>query len=262
LILSALRRAVDRDNKLAREIQQGLLPRTIPNVKGYEIAGTWVPAQYVSGDYYDVLRLDGDSIALCVGDVAGKGIPAALLMSNLQAAVRILSPAKLAPRDLCIKLNQFVLDNTTPEKFITFFYCLLDFSRKELVYTNAGHHRPVIFRRNGATVQLAEGGFPLGLRPEARYDQGIIRLEDGDLLIIYTDGVLETRNPQDEEFGEERFLGLLQENHLNGARMACDKILEALSEFGKGNRQDDLTLLALYAGETGSSDRRLTRDQV
>jgi hypothetical protein len=253
LILSALKRTVDRDNKLAREIQQGLLPKAIPNFKGYEIAGAWLPAQSVSGDYYDVLRIDDDSIALCIGDVAGQGIPAALLMSNLQAAVRILAPAKLAPRDLRTKLNQFVLENTMPDKFITFFYGLLDLSRRELVYTNAGHHRPIVFRRSGLTVQLAAGGFPLGLQPEARYDQGRVRLEDGDLLMIYTDGALETRNRQDEEFGEERFLKLLEENHLSGARAACNRILAALSEFGKGDYQDDLTLLALYAQEAGAS---------
>jgi hypothetical protein len=250
LILSALRRTIDRDNRLAREIQQGLLPKTIPNVAGYEITGAYLPAQTVSGDYYDVLRLDGDSLALCVGDVVGHGIPAALLMSNLQAAVRILAPAKLFPRDLCAKLNQLVLDNTMPDRFITFFYGLLDLSKRELVYTNAGHHRPIVLRRSGKTLHLADGGFPLGLQPEARYEQGRVQLEDGDLLLIYTDGALETRNSQNEEFGEERFLKLLKENHLSGASMACDRILRAVSDFSKGNHQDDLTLLALSAQET------------
>jgi serine phosphatase RsbU (regulator of sigma subunit) len=253
LILSALRRAVDRENKLAREIQQGLLPKAIPDIKGYEIAGAWLPARSVGGDYYDVLHLDDDSVALCIGDAAGHGIPAALLVSNLQAAVRILAPAKLPPRDLCTELNRFVLDNTTSAKFITFFYGLLDLAKRELVYTNAGHNPPIVFHRGGTIVQLADGGFPLGFQSEARYDQGKIRLEDGDLLLIYTDGALETRNLQNEEFGEERFLKLLQENHLNGARTACDRILRAVSEFSKGNRRDDLTLLVLYAGETGSS---------
>jgi hypothetical protein len=253
LILSALRQTVDRDEKLAREMQQGLLPKAIPDVRGYEIAGAYLPAQIVSGDYYDVLLLDGDSLALCVGDVVGHGIPAALLMSNLQAAVRILAPAKLSPGDLCAKLNQLVLDNTMPDRFITFFYGLLDLSKRELVYTNAGHHRPVVLRRSGTMVELAGGGFPLGLQPEARYDQGRVQLEDGDFLLIFTDGVLETRNLQDEEFGEERFLKILQENHKSGASAACNRILRAVSEFSNGNRQDDLTLLALYARETGTS---------
>ncbi len=253
IILSALRRTVDRDNKLARGIQEGLLPKAIPDVKGFEIAGAWLPAQSVSGDYYDVLRLDGDSIAVCVGDVAGHGIPAALLMSNLQAAVRLLAPTLLPPRDLCVKLNKFVVDNTTPGNLITFFYGLLDLNKRELLYTNAGHQRPVVLRRDGTTLQLGEGGIPFGFDPEARYNQGGVQLEDGDLLLIYTDGALEIRNLQNEEFGEERFLKILKENHISGASAVCNRILSAVSEFSKGNRQDDLTLLALYAQEPGSS---------
>jgi hypothetical protein len=252
LILSALRRAVDRENRLAREIQQGLLPKAVPDVKGYEIAGAWLPARSVSGDYYDVMRLDDHSVALCIGDAAGHGIPAALLMSNLQAAVRMLAPAKLPPRDLCTKLNEFVLGNTTPDKFITFFYGLLDLTKRELVYTNAGHRRPIVLRRGGTMVQLAEGGLPLGLQPDGRYNQGKIQLEGGDFLLICTDGALETRNLKNEEFGEERFLKLLKENHLSGASTACDRILMAVSEFSKGNHQDDLTLLALSAQETNN----------
>jgi hypothetical protein len=252
-ILSALRRTVDRDNELAREIQQGLLPKAIPDVKGYEISGAWLPARSVSGDYYDVLRLDDSSIALCIGDATGHGIPAALVMSNLQAAVRILAAAKLPPRDLCAKLNEFVLANTTPDRFITFFYAFLDLQRRELVYTNAGHHRPIVLHRRGTTVQLADGGFPLGLRPDGGYGQGSIRLEDGDLLLIFTDGAIEARNLQNEEFGEERFVKLLQENHLTGAKTACNRILQALSDFTKGNLQDDLTLLALYTQESNSN---------
>jgi hypothetical protein len=250
LVLSALRRTIERENRLARQIQNGLLPKVIPDVEGFEIAGAWLPARSVSGDYYDVLRLDNDSIALCIGDATGHGIPAALLMSNLQAAVRILAAAKLPPRDLCTKLNEFVLANTTPDRFITFFYAFLDLPRRELVYTNAGHPRPIVLRRNGIMAQLADGGFPLGLQPDGRYNQGIIRLEEGDLLLIFTDGAIETRNLQNEEFGQERFVRLLQENHLSGARMTCDRIVRRLYDFTKGNLQDDLTLLALYTQET------------
>jgi serine phosphatase RsbU (regulator of sigma subunit) len=250
LVLSALRRTIEREDRLARQIQNGLLPKVIPDVEGYEIAGAWLPARSVSGDYYDVLRLDDNSIALCIGDVTGHGIPAALLMSNLQAAVRIFAAEKLPPRDLCAKLNEFVLANSTPERFITFFYAFLDLPRRELVYTNAGHPRPIVLRRNGTMAQLADGGFPLGLQSDGTYDQGNTRLGDGDLLLIFTDGAIETRNLQNEEFGQERLVRLLQENHLSGARIACDRILRRLYDFTKGNLQDDLTLLALYTQGT------------
>ncbi len=131
LILSSLRQSIDHENKLAREIQEQLLPREIPRIGGYEIAGAWRPAQTVSGDYYDIIRLDDDSLVLCIGDVVGHGIPAALLMSNLQAAVRMLSVGKFSPRDICSQLNKFVYGNTTRDKFITFFYGVLDVRKKE-----------------------------------------------------------------------------------------------------------------------------------
>ena len=250
LILSKLKQTIDRENKLAREIQERLLPTEIPRMAGYEIAGAWRPAQSVSGDYYDVIRLDDDSLALCVGDVVGHGIPAALLMSNLQAAVRMLAISKLSPRDICTQLNKFIISSTRPDKFITFFYGVLDVNKKEFVYTNAGHNRPLIVRKSGETLSLSEGGFPLGLLPDSCYDQGITYLNQGDLLLIYTDGVLEVSNMQNEQFGENRVLNILKENHKRGAKAACNGILKAVSEFSKGNYQDDLALLALSAHST------------
>jgi Stage II sporulation protein E (SpoIIE)/Domain of unknown function (DUF4118) len=244
-VLSMLKQATDREKRLAREIQARLLPAEIPRIAGYEIAGAWQPAQSVSGDYYDVIRPDDASVILCIGDVAGHGIPAALLMSNLQAAVRMLALSKLPPREFCARLNTFVFNNTTRGNFITFFYGVLDVSKRELVYTNAGHNRPLILRDSGETVSLSEGGFALGLLEEARYNQGITCLEEGDLLVIYTDGVIEVTDAKHEQFGENRFVNVLGENRRRGANAACHAILAAVSAFSKAKYDDDITLLAL-----------------
>ena len=245
LVLSTLRQTLDRENELAGEVQRRLLPTETPRIAGYEIAGAWQPAQSVSGDYYDVIRLDDDSLALCIADVIGHGIPAALLMSNLQAAVRMLAISKFPPRDVCDQLNKVVYNNTTRDKFITFFYGILDLKKKEFVYTNAGHNRPIIIRKDGERVSLSEGGIALGLTPDSWYKQGVTHLQEKDLLLIYTDGVVEARNMQQEEFGEDRLLQVLTGNHPSGANAVCDRILKAVSEFSNQTYQDDLALLAL-----------------
>jgi Stage II sporulation protein E (SpoIIE) len=245
LILSTLKRTRDRDDKIAREIQERLLPAEMPRVAGCEIAGAWRPAQTVSGDYYDVIRRDDDTLVLCIGDVAGHGIPSALLMSNLQAAVRILGNGTLLPRDICAQLNAFLFNNTTADKFITFFYAIMDVTTRVLKYTNAGHNRPLILRKGGEVVSLSEGGFPLGLLPDATYAQGMVTLQEGDLLFIYTDGLPEAQNAQGEQFGETRMLEALKENHHKGATPACDAVLRAVSVFSREIYQDDVTLLVL-----------------
>jgi len=245
LVLARLKQTIDGENRLAREIQERLLPREIPRVAGYEIAGAWRPAQSVSGDYYDVITLDDDLLAFCVGDVVGHGIPAALLMSNLQAAVRMLAISKLPPREICTQLNKFIFSNTTRDKFITFFYGVLDISKREFVYTNAGHNRPLLMRTNGDRISPSEGGIALGLLPDFGYNQGRVHLEEGDLLLLYTDGVVEARNLRNELFDDERLLNVLEENHTKGATATCNSILQVVSEFSKGIYQDDLTLLAL-----------------
>src|SRR5580658_5347885 len=144
----------EREVAEARSIQQGLLPKSIPQRAGYEIAGAWQPAQSIGGDYYDVLEFDECTLGLCIADVAGKGLPAALLMSNLQAAVRGLASAALSPEGLCARLNSLVCHNTGNDRFITFFYAQLDGPARVLRYTNAGHNAPIVLHRDGSHERL------------------------------------------------------------------------------------------------------------
>ena len=234
----------------ARQIQQGLLPTEIPQIPGYEISGAWKPARLVGGDYFDVLDFGQDRMGLCIADVAGKGMPAALLMSNLQAAIRSLATESERPEELCARLNQLVCSNTAPDKFITLFYGLVDAPNRKLVYSNAGHNSPILLRRDGSSSRLPEGGAALGIFPEWRYEAGEVQLYAGDLLVLFTDGVTEAMTSQGEEFGEERLLALMTAGPELGAAELQQKILQAVTEFSAGDLQDDATLIVVAVNES------------
>jgi phosphoserine phosphatase RsbU/P len=229
----------------ARSIQEGLLPTEIPQLAGYEIASAWQSARMVGGDYFDVLSFENETLGLCIADVAGKGMPAALLMSNLQAAVRGLAAPSVPLDDLCVRLNSLLRRNIASDRFITFFYAQLDGPRRTLRYVNAGHNAPVVLHRDGSHHRLQEGGGVLGVFPRPTFTVGTMRLEAGDRVVLFTDGVTEASNPQEEEFGEERLVCLLEENRGCGAEEIQKKILDVAGAFCHGNWHDDATLLIL-----------------
>lgn len=229
----------------ARSIQQGLLPKTIPQQRGYEIVGAWQPALSIGGDYYDVLSFDDATLALCIADVAGKGLPAALLMSNLQAAVRGLAAPSLSPDGLCQRLNSLVCHNTGSDRFITFFYAQLDGPSRLLRYSNAGHNPPIVFRRDGTHERLKAGGAVLGVFPKQAFAVGQAQLAPGDRVILFTDGVTEAYDEGGEEFGEERLLQLLHDHRAAAPAELQQKILAAAGNFSCGHWHDDATLLVL-----------------
>ena len=235
----------EREVAEARSIQQGLLPKSIPQQAGYEIAGAWQPAQSIGGDYYDVLEFDESTLGLCIADVAGKGLPAALLMSNLQAAVRGLASPSLPPDGLCARLNSLVCHNTGNDRFITFFYAQLDGPARLLKYTNAGHNAPILLHRDGAYERLETGGGVLGVFPHQTFAAGAAKLAPGDRVIFFTDGVTEACDAAGEEFGDARLLHLLQEHRVATASALQEKILAVAGEFSQGHWHDDATLLVL-----------------
>ena len=238
-------RGQDREMEEARQIQKNLMPKEIPQIKGYEIADAWRPASVVSGDYFDVLKFDESRIALCIADVAGKGLPAALLMSNVQASVKAYAASHVMPDELCLKLNQVVCSNTADDKFITFFYGLLDARARVLRYSNAGHNPPILVRLDGSAVRLAEGGPVLGVFSDWTSQSSKVSLESGDRILLFTDGVTEVQNPSGEEFGERRLTDLLTRNRSLGAAQLQERIMDAVSEFSNGNFLDDATIIVM-----------------
>jgi len=226
----------------ASATQRGLLPRSIPDFPGYGISAAWRPAGAVSGDYLDLLRLDASHLALCVADVIGKGVPAALLMSNVQAAVHALACEMLPTGELCGRINRIVAANVGSGKFITFFYGVLDGARR-FSYTNAGHCEPILVRRNGDCVRVNHGGVVLGVFPEWEYREAQVALQPGDRLVLFTDGITEIENAEAEEFGEQRLMELLCANRALDAEAMQKRVMAAIAEFSGGNFQDDATLI-------------------
>jgi uncharacterized protein YndB with AHSA1/START domain len=233
----------------AREVQQGLMPKQIPQIPGVEISGSWRPARIVGGDYFDVFDFSERRVGLCIADVSGKGMPAALLMSNLQAVVKALASEDISPKELVEKVNRVMCRNTTEAKFITLFYGLLDVDDKTLRYANAGHNAPILTRRDGAQVRLEAGGLILGIFQEGIYEEGEIELRPGDRLVMFTDGLSEAVDGEGEEFGEERVAELSRCTRQLSAEALRRGLLEQVTEFCTGGFEDDATILVVAVSE-------------
>jgi len=231
----------------ARAIQERLIPQSIPQAPGHSIAARWEPARTVGGDYYDVVSFGDDLVALCIGDVSGKGMPAALLMSNFQAAVRAHACKTLEPAALCATLNEVVAANTESDRFISFFYAVLDASARKLTYANAGHNAPMLVRADGRIERLEQGGYVLGPLAGVVYEQGEISIEPGDRVVMFTDGVTEARDAGGEEFGENRLIELLVKSREMDAAGLKEQLFDALVKFTSGKFDDDVTIVALSA---------------
>lgn len=229
----------------AREIQEGLLPKKIPQVRGLEVVGAWQPARAVGGDYYDVLKFSDRVIGVCIGDVVGKGISAALLMANLQASFRAFAAEGVSPGTLCQKLNGVICNNIAADKFVTFCYCTIDAEEGRLVYASAGHCPPLLLRGSGVVVALKEGGTPLGVMSGRIYVDTEAHLELGDRLVLYTDGLTEAMDADEQEFGEARLVELGTRNIALGAAELLAIIRKEVSAFSGGSFQDDFTLVVV-----------------
>jgi sigma-B regulation protein RsbU (phosphoserine phosphatase) len=237
----------ERELVEARSIQRRLLPKEIPQIEACRIAGAWRPARTVSGDYFDVLKFSESRAALCIADVSGKGMPAALLMSNVQAAVHAFASETVSPSELCTKVNRVVSSSTGEDKFITFFYALVDTEQKTLTYTNAGHNAGMLLRSDGSLERLEPADAVLGPFRSWHYTDARIELGSGDRLLLFTDGVTELRNSSADEFGEDRLIELLVEDRTLEAEALRDRIVQAVMDFSGGEFQDDATLLVLCA---------------
>jgi sigma-B regulation protein RsbU (phosphoserine phosphatase) len=231
----------------ALKIQQRLLPQQVPQIDGWEIAASWQPASGVGGDCFDAIRFGDTRLAISIADVVGKGIPAALLMSNLQAAVRAFASDVAEPQALCQQVNRILCGNIAEGRFISFFYCVLDATAGVLTYTNAGHYFPILVRADGSTERLSEGGPVLGVLADAEYGQAHVALAPGDRLVLFTDGLTEARSDADEEFGEARLLDAAVLHRACSAPAIQARLADAVATFTGGRLQDDATLIVMAA---------------
>lgn len=239
----------DQDWELSRvrELQERLLPKSQPGIQGYDIAHVWKPQRSVSGDYFDVIELGPHQLAVCIGDVIGKGMPAALLMSNVQAAVKAVASPEMRPAEVCSRVNRVLAGNLAAGNFVTFFYAVIDSRTGQLEYTNAGHVPPVLARADGTSLRLESGGALLGVFKNWAFEQECVQLAKGDRLVMFTDGITELKDESEEEFGEERLERFIVRNRQARACELKDRVLAAVADFSNGAFQDDVTLMVVAA---------------
>ena len=238
------RERMERELELATEIQQTFQPSAPPVMDDYEFQGISFSCYEIGGDYYDFIKLPDRKMMIALGDVSGKGTAAALLMSSLHAAIHAQVTARTSLAKMVSSVNQYLAANTPTNRFVTLFIAELDPDTGILSYINAGHNPPLLGHSDGTVEQLEAGGFPLGILPQAEYDVGKVQLQPGDGLVIYSDGVSEANNLQEEEFGMERLTEVISKNIKASASGLRDRVESALSSFTQtAPANDDITLV-------------------
>jgi serine phosphatase RsbU (regulator of sigma subunit) len=237
-------RIMVRDLTQAAEIQASALPSRAPRLPGVDLAGYNAPCRTVGGDYYGFFPYADGRVALALGDVSGKGMPASLMMMGLHARVHVLAEEPGNLGSFMSRLNKATCANCPSNRFVTFFFCVINPATGDTVFANAGHNPPIVVRASGATELLEGGGPPLGIIAMAPYAEQRINLAPGDLLVLYSDGVTEANNANYDEFGEERFIEVLGRNRLQPAEAIAEAVTNALNAFAAGAPPaDDITLV-------------------
>lgn len=234
---------------IAREIQKGLLPSVLPAIPGIEIAATNISSKQVGGDYYDVIPAGDEKYVIAIGDVSGKGTPAALLMASIQASIRALVPLNLSLSERTWRVNDLMCENTGGSKFVTFFWGFIDTARMTLTYVNAGHNYPYLLHADGSMQRLDKGGMILGvMKTMMAYEEETVPLRSGDLLLLFTDGVSEAMSRDSVEYGEERIESVLTKYRNESAQQIIDEFYNDILLHADGAQQsDDITMMVLKA---------------
>jgi sigma-B regulation protein RsbU (phosphoserine phosphatase) len=233
-----------RELEDARLIQRGLLPTNTPQVGGITLAVAWQPANGVGGDCFDTLSFGG-ALGVSIADVAGKGLPAALLMSNLQAAVRAFAQESASPSAICGSVNRLLCRNMASGRFATFCYARIEPEARRIVYSNAGHNPPLLVRADGSVALLSEGGMVLGIFPDNVYAQAELAAGPGDRLVFYTDGITEARNAAGDEYGEDRLAVAAVQRRARAIEEMKDDLMADVNAFTGGKFEDDATLIVV-----------------
>ncbi len=250
------KRRLDSDLALARDVMEDLLPRATPTLAGFDIAGAHESSLAVGGDYYEFIPLPEDRWGVVIADVVGKGIAAALLVAAIRASIASLVGHELAVRAIMRRANRFFHESVEEGRYVTLFYMVLDVPARSLLYVNAGHVPPVLVRASGEVELLEEGGVPLGLFQSPRYFEGHATLAPGDVVGLYTDGIVEQTNPEGEEYGSSRLITTLRKAGDAGATELCSRVMQDVHRFGGGRQTDDRTLVIIRS-HADPADRRI-----
>ncbi|HJQ69885.1 MAG TPA: GAF domain-containing SpoIIE family protein phosphatase [Blastocatellia bacterium] len=237
-------RRAESELELARKVVEGLLPRAVPVIDGFDIAGLTSPVREVGGDYFDFIQSITDRLGVLVADVSGKGLAAALIMVTFRAYIHATVINELAMRVVMARVNRLIHETTEGERFITTFYGLIDPENKRLLYINAGHNPPLLLRADSTTRLLDKSGLPVGIFEDSRYSEAVVDFLPGDILVLYTDGVTEAINSQEESFGVDRLEKIVRAASEMSAQEICQTVASAVREFSSvvGGPEDDLTI--------------------
>jgi len=241
---------LERELEVARQIQSSLLPRTVPRRTGFDFSARIAPMSAVGGDFYDFIPLKDDTLGIAVGDVSDHGVPAALLMALTVTLLRAEARRAASPREALSLINHQLIEGNELGMFVTLLFGALDVNTRRFEYIRAGHDLPLVLKADGRPIDLERNpGQPLGLVPQPAFDQGSLTLSPGGLLLMYTDGVTETTDPDGDLFGVEGLRAALQDSPAHSADRACDDLMTALNGFRGGLPQgDDITMVAIRVG--------------
>ncbi len=238
--------ALEKDLSAAHTVQVGLLPKNFPSVKGYDFAARSIPAKSVAGDLFDFLSVGDDDVAVSLGDVSGKGMPAALLMANVQATIRAYSKLNPQPKDCVSRANDLLFTSTATEKFVTLFYGVLDTSKDVFHYVNAGHEPPFFYRKGKETAVLKAGGIPLAVSDQFPYEEGKIEFRKGDLLVVFSDGIQDAADAEGNRFGAGKIEASVKGRMDLSAEEILSGVLDDVKKHVSDTPQfDDMTILVM-----------------
>ncbi|MDH5405126.1 MAG: SpoIIE family protein phosphatase, partial [Candidatus Aminicenantes bacterium] len=237
---------IEKELELAAQIQKDLLPKENPECENFEIAGSNIPCHQVGGDYYDFITIDPCRLGIIIADVSGKGVSASLLMASLRGAVHSEVYPHYKLEEMAAKLNNYVHRSSAINRFITFFFCELNRKSGELRYINAGHNPPLILDRKGKIHRLESCGLCLGVLPSVNYEAKKVALNPGDVALLFTDGITESLNKENEEYSEDKLIRLLKKHSNLPAQKLLERIFDEVNSFTSGAEQiDDMTLVVI-----------------
>jgi sigma-B regulation protein RsbU (phosphoserine phosphatase) len=239
-------KALEDELAIARRIQKTFLPKKNPQMPGFDIAGVNIPSEAVGGDYYDFIKIVENQLGIAIGDVSGKGMGAALIMASFRASLKAEIRNNFAIRTIFAKVNSLLYESIERENYVTAVYGVLDIKNHVLTFSNAGHNPPLLFKSEGNIVELVEGGMALGMFADSLYEERPLYIENGDILLFYTDGVTEAINTESEEFGLNRLKKLVEDHRDSSAKNIINNVINAVFKFkDTGKPLDDLTMILI-----------------